>query len=274
MPDVQKRYVLPQGKTEYAVPLELKKREGFKRVVTIQPKRIRSISEPAMPPSYTPSEKVLDLRRTGSVSSASILSESSSLSSSSSPYPLYSDGQTTAHPSFTPLDEPCTWKPSLSSIAEGGEGNREGRSSPAEPPEIEFSLYYDIQCRTLTVHLQCAWNLPRKGKKGTPNPIVLLYLLPNREDIFHSKMIENASNPMFNQSFEFKGLLPDEVRRQTLVFRIFSQSSKGDLLGGLGLSLAEADLFGMMCRKNIDTDMEKLKVCTCTCTYIHVYMIL
>ena len=44
------------------------------------------------------------------------------------------------------------------------------------------------------------------------------------------------------------------------MFRVYSHSTKGDLLGGLGLSLSEADLFGVMCRKKIDTDVEKLKV--------------
>lgn len=132
--------------------------------------------------------------------------------------------------------------------------------SPSLPPEVEFSLYYDIQCRTLMVHVQCARFLPNRAKKSGLNPIVLLYLLPNREDIFHSKMIENSTNPVFNQSFEFSGLMPDEIRRQTLVFRVFSHSAKGDLLGGLSVPLAEADLFGVMCRRIIDTDVEKLKV--------------
>ena len=167
-----------------------------------------------------------------------------------------------------------SWRPSLSAIKdveepeEGAVGKglirgpltQGGNGSHNIPPEIEFSLYYDIQCRTLMVHLQCARFLPNRLKKASLNPIVILYLLPNREDIYHSRIVENTVNPVFNQSFEFSGLMPDEVRRQTLVFRVFSQSSKGDLLGGLSVSLSEADLFGVMCRRNIDTDIEKLKV--------------
>ena len=44
------------------------------------------------------------------------------------------------------------------------------------------------------------------------------------------------------------------------MFWIYSQSAKGDLLGGLALPLSEADLFGMKYTLKIDTDIEKLKV--------------
>ena len=126
-------------------------------------------------------------------------------------------------------------------------------------PEIEFSLYYDEQCHTLMVHLLCAHNLPIKGKVSL-DPTVVLYLLPNHENTFLSQVIHDT-NPTFNQSFEFRDLLPDEIRCQTLVFRVCSRSSKGEMLGGLSLSLSEADLFGAMCRRRLDTDIEKRKVC-------------
>ena len=308
MPEIQKRFKLPQGKTEYALPLQLNQHESQRNAITTQPKhekhvkRARSISEPTLPPGYVPDTNVFDFQKTAVASSVGTirsLSErnidrnfsntfpraSRSPSPSSSTSPLHTDRHSS-------LEDSVSWKPTLSSIAdaeepeeeeegrggmgggggrgggewigreEGGEGEIvvDGSVSPPTSPEVEFSLYYDIQCRTLMVHLQCAYNLPTKSKKVELNPIVVLYLLPNREDIFQSKMIQNSANPMFNQSFEFSGLLPDEIRRQMLVFRVFSHSSKGDLLGGVGISLSEADLFGVMYRRAIDTDVEKLKV--------------
>ena len=157
-----------------------------------------------------------------------------------------------------------SWKPTLSSIEDEDEGQEDDQygsevDSLALEPEIDFSLYYDIQCRTLTVHLQCARNLPLKTK-AIMYPTVILYLLPNREDTLQTRSVGNTNNPYFDQSLEFKGLLPDEIRRQTLIFRVYSQASKGDLLGGLAVPLAEADLFGMVCTKRIDVDIEKMKV--------------
>ena len=163
------------------------------------------------------------------------------------------------------------WRPSLPFIQdqnmeeeeEEGEGKAGRGASHATPvPEIDFSLYYDIQCRTLTVNLQRVKNLklPLKGKTATLNSMVLLYLIPDRQYVLESRVVENSTNPIFDQSLEFMGLLPDEVRRQSLVFRIYSQSAKGDLLGGLTLPLSGVDLFGMKYRIRIDRDTEKLKV--------------
>jgi synaptotagmin-1 len=285
-PDVQKRFTLPQAKTEYAVPIQLGTKQEQK-VVRKQPRRDRSISEPTLPPGYVPDPSMFEFNKTPVTRSSSVaarvMSDSYRSSPRTSPHrgsPPYSvsppsigERQMSAPATFSHSDlDSTSWRPSLSAIKdveepeEGAAGKGlEGliRNVPpgsALPPEIEFSLYYDIQCRTLMVHLQCARFLPLRVKKAGLNPIVLLYLLPNREDIFQSKMVENTSNPVFNQSFEFTGLMPDEIRRQTLIFRVFSHSSKGDLLGGLSISLSEADLFGVMCRRNIDTDIEKLKL--------------
>lgn len=242
---------MPQAQSEYAVPLSLSPKKGkrsIRRPITAQPKRQRSASEPSMPPDFHPDVTDFSQRTLPTIDSTQSL-------------PIYSPTLTTgSHFKQMSMPEELTgWKPSLSSIDDVEEPTDEADVRSGKP-ELEFSLYYDIQCRTLMVHLQCARNLPIKGKKVSLDPTVLLYLLPNREDIFQSRVIRNNANPRFNQSFEFRGLLPDEIRRQTLVFRVFSQSSKGELLGGLSLSLSEADLFGVMSRKRLDTDIEKLKV--------------
>ena len=292
-PEVKKKYMLQQTKMEYAAALTSSgatKRDEMGKVIRKQPVRDRSLSEPSLPPGYIPDPSMFNFSKKSSTLPLSSMRTYSERHFNGHGSPRTSPlrgsppaGSSVLHerqfsaPATFDYDSSVTasWRPSLSAIQEPGEdeavgmglkrGGAEGLSRGTNaghslPPEVEFSLYYDIQCRTLMVHLQCARFLPNRSKKAGLNPIVLLYLLPNREDIFQSKMVQNTPNPVFNQSFEFTGLMPDEIRRQTLVFRVFSHSSKGDLLGGLSVSLSEADLFGVMCRRNIDTDVEKLKV--------------
>lgn len=269
LPLPTKSFFLPQEKAEFAIPIQLREQKGVHgttHAVKLQPSRSLHLSSSDRYGSTEQNSQ--GYRRT--VSLPPTLPSRARFSS------LTRQDETKSETCLlTPKYDSCDpevsggWRPSLPSIQDQEEEEEEeegemkaggGASRAKNVPEIEFSLYYDIQCRTLTVHLQCAKHLPLKSRKVTLNPIVLLYLVPNREDILESKVVENSTNPYFDQSLEFKGLLPDEVRRQSLVFRIYSQSAKGDLLGGLALPLSEADLFGMKHRMKIDTDTEKLKV--------------
>ena len=114
-------------------------------------------------------------------------------------------------------------------------------------PLLHFSLYYDIQRRTLTVHLMKGTNLPAKDRHGTSDPFVIIFLLPNKEQIFQTKVHQKELNPDFNEVFEFSGLLPAEIRRQSLVFRILDKDtlSSSDDIGSVILPLEEADLYGV-----------------------------
>ena len=217
-----------QAKTEYAVPLRPNPQNGITQPITAQPKRQRSLSEPALPPGFNPSVDVVESpKRT---------------------LPSLESTQRLPIHTFSPTLITTSHYKQMSMPDFGGYVEE-----PAdERPEIEFSVYYTVRCWTLMVYLHCARNLP----VGSLNPTVALYLLPNREDIFQSQV--NA-NPTFDR-FEFRGLLPDEIRHQTLVFKVYSHLSKDEMLGGLSLSLSEADLFGATCRKKLETDIGKLKV--------------
>ena len=252
--EMMKEFSLPQDKTEYAVPLSLNpqnEKRWIRRPITAQPKPQRSISEPDLSSGFNPSADVVESPETTLPSMEG---------TQSLPIHTFSPTVTTTshYKQISMPDELVGQKSPLSSIDDIEEPADESHA-PSQKPEIEFSLYYDIQGHTLTVHLQCAHNLPIRGKVNL-DPTVVLYLLPNRENIFLSQVIRDT-NPTFNQSFEFRDLLPDEIRRQTLVFQVCSHSSKGEILGGLSLSLSEADLSGAMCRRRLDTDIEKQKVC-------------
>lgn len=119
-------------------------------------------------------------------------------------------------------------------------------SEKSSKPLLHFSLYYDIQRRTLTVHLMEGTNLPAKDRRGTSDPFVILFLLPNKEEIFESKVHKRTLNPIFNEVFEFVGLLPNEIRRQTLVLRVLDKDlASSEDMGTVVLQLEEADLYGV-----------------------------
>ena len=123
-------------------------------------------------------------------------------------------------------------------------------------PMLQFSIMYDVQRCALTIHLHHAANLPAKDRRGTSDPFVVLYLVPNKEEIFESKVIHQTLDPIFDQSFEFKKLTPDDVFRQTLILRVYDHDkfSKNDSIGGVILPLENAELFGVIMRMKIDED--------------------
>lgn len=137
----------------------------------------------------------------------------------------------------------------------------------ASHPLLQFSLMYDVQRCALTVHLHHGANLPAKDRRGTSDPFVVLYLVPNKEEIFESKVIQQTLDPVFDQSFEFKKLTPDDIFRQTLILRVYDHDkfSKNDSIGGVILPLKNTELFGVIMRMRIDEDpnlFSQVSLCT------------
>ena len=106
----------------------------------------------------------------------------------------------------------------------------------ASSPTLQYSLYYDIQRNALTVNLGQAFNLPIRGKSsGSGDTSVILYMQPNKAEVFESKVVRKDLNPVFDQTFEFTGLLGVQVaRQQTLIFKIYSRSRCVISSGGIG----------------------------------------
>lgn len=129
-------------------------------------------------------------------------------------------------------------------------------SENAHHPLLQFSLHYDVQRCTLTVHLHHGSNLPAMDRRGTSDPFVVLYLMPNKEEIFESRVIQQTLDPVFDQSFEFKKLTPDDICQQTLILHVYDHDkfSRNDSIGGVILPLENADLFGVVMRMKIDPD--------------------
>ena len=92
-------------------------------------------------------------------------------------------------------------------------------------PTLQYSLYYDIQRNSLTVNLGQAFNLPARAKSGSGDTSIILYLQPNKAEVFESKVIRKDRNPIFDQTFEFTGLMGVQVaRKQTLIFKVYGRS--------------------------------------------------
>jgi Ca2+-dependent lipid-binding protein len=134
------------------------------------------------------------------------------------------------------------------------------QSAADSHPTLQFSLYYDIQRRVLAVHIQQAYNLPviSKGTVTHPcSPFIVLYLLPNKQEVFESRVIHRDLNPYFNQIFDFPSLLPEDIRKQTLVMKVFhSRRTKHELIGMISVSLEDADLYGVSMKMSIDEKVE------------------
>ncbi len=124
-------------------------------------------------------------------------------------------------------------------------------------PVLQFSLFFDIPRNIFTVHLQHASNLPENDRRGMMNPFVVLYMMPNKEEVFESEVIHRTLNPEFDQSFEFHQQHPDDIQRKTLIFKVYD-NTKSKLIGGVAFPLEGADIFGVVMRMQIDQDLSEV----------------
>ena len=124
-----------------------------------------------------------------------------------------------------------------------------------DEPSIQFSLYYDFQRKVLCVYLHAAFCLlgGRVKSKHEADSLVMLFLVPHKQHMFYSAVVKKTNNPSFNEAFEFTDLLSSEVRRQSLIFRVFdkSRSEAQSELGTVILPLETANLYGMSTTKPI-----------------------
>ena len=125
----------------------------------------------------------------------------------------------------------------------------------SQDPIVQFSLHYDIQQSKLRVNLQYATNLPKAYcKRGSPvqcDTFVMLHLEPDREETFQSNVVRCTYDPVFNQTFQFRGLSVDNIRLQTLVFRFYNHALNNRAIGKASLKLRDVELFGVIVQMKI-----------------------
>ena len=187
-------------------------------------------------------------------------------------YTRYTDsrseyGLDTPEPPFTPPEE----MPSSGAFALESDHPQEPLDA-ADAPAIQFSMYFDIQRRSLSVHLYQALNLPSICARR--DSFVVIFLLPTRDIIHQTLSVSNTRDPVYKQIFEFGGIMAEEVYQQVLVFQVYySDSLSHDhLIGSVLIPLKEADLYGLVMTKTIGEGHDLLKVrfpsCICRTNYI------
>eukprot|EP00731_Ephydatia_muelleri_P029789 Em0021g312a len=127
-------------------------------------------------------------------------------------------------------------------------------------PRLEYSLYYDIQRRVLSVFLHQCFHLNPPGfSKGAVNSYVVLFLVPKKEEVLESKVVERTQDPVFNQVFEFGGIQLSELLQQTLMFRIYRQDRlvSSRLIGSVAVRMDQADLYNQPMVAFVDDKSEE-----------------
>ncbi|GFO13832.1 vertnin [Plakobranchus ocellatus] len=100
--------------------------------------------------------------------------------------------------------------------------------------KLFFSLTYNQEDATLTVHIIRAENLPAKDFSGTSDPYVKVYLLPDRKTKLQTKVHRKTLNPEFAETFIFS-VAYEELPQRALQFNIydFDRFSRHDVIGAV-----------------------------------------
>ncbi|KAK7601467.1 hypothetical protein V9T40_008908 [Parthenolecanium corni] len=124
-------------------------------------------------------------------------------------------------------------------IAEEGEKKEEIKLG-----KLQYKMEYDFNANSLSVTVLQAEELPALDMGGTSDPYVKVYLLPDKKKKFETKVHRKTLNPVFNETFVFKGVPYAEAMNKTLVFAIFDfdRFSKHDQIGEVRVPLCQVDL--------------------------------
>ncbi|KAL1109923.1 hypothetical protein AAG570_014157, partial [Ranatra chinensis] len=125
-------------------------------------------------------------------------------------------------------------------IAEEGES----KQSEVKLGKLQYKLEYDFNSNSLSVTVIQAEDLPALDMGGTSDPYVKVYLLPDKKKKFETKVHRKTLNPVFNETFTFKGVPYADAMNKTLVFAIFDfdRFSKHDQIGEVKVPLCQVDL--------------------------------
>ena len=132
----------------------------------------------------------------------------------------------------------------------------------SDKPMLTFSVMYDIQSGILYVTLKFATNLesllpPKALMSKISTASVSIYLLPNKKEIMHAETDVRTTNPVFNKTVQFDGILVGKLEWKTLVFELYYNRA---LIGTVKLPLKDADLLGYTVCKHIERSSEHSEV--------------
>nr|XP_012146494.1 PREDICTED: synaptotagmin 1 isoform X4 [Megachile rotundata] len=137
-------------------------------------------------------------------------------------------------------------QPDMEELTDNAEEPDEAESKQSEVKlgRLQYKLEYDFNTNSLAVTVIQAEELPALDMGGTSDPYVKVYLLPDKKKKFETKVHRKTLNPVFNETFTFKGVPYADAMNKTLVFAIFDfdRFSKHDQIGEVKVPLCQIDL--------------------------------
>ena len=156
--------------------------------------------------------------------------------------------------------------PSLSCLSDVGTELRKRsaqliRQPSHDTPYVHFSLYYNESNQKLIVHLSKVSKLPTSRPEESSNPFIEIYLLPKKKEVHKSHTEMKTHNPTFDETFKFTELNQHEIKKQTVVMRIYN-NERNHFIGGVLYPLESADMNGNLIKVSISEfdEEESLRV--------------
>ncbi|XP_021929129.1 synaptotagmin-10 [Zootermopsis nevadensis] len=119
--------------------------------------------------------------------------------------------------------------------------------TPSSPEDIrgsiQLTLTYDPAAGILTIRLIEAHDLQARDFSGTADPYAKIRLLPDRSNVWQTRIHKRTLNPVFDEDFVFE-VRPTTIGRRTLevILYDFDAYSRHHSIGGVKLPLAHIDL--------------------------------
>ncbi len=99
-------------------------------------------------------------------------------------------------------------------------------------PELHFTLYYNTDRHSLSVHLEKIIHLPTKQPMASTDPYVSLYLLSRSEGAFATHKAIKTHTPIFDFMATFRQVGTEELESMVVVFRVYV-NHVNHFIGGL-----------------------------------------
>uniref|UniRef100_UPI00398F291F synaptotagmin-10 isoform X2 n=1 Tax=Pristiophorus japonicus TaxID=55135 RepID=UPI00398F291F len=110
--------------------------------------------------------------------------------------------------------------------------SQEGDKDIKTSGKLNLTLKYDYESEHLIVTILKSLDLPAKDFSGTSDPYVKIYLLPDRQKKFQTRVHRKTLNPIFDETFQFP--VPfDHLNNRKLHFSVFDfdRFSRHDMIG-------------------------------------------
>ena len=133
-----------------------------------------------------------------------------------------------------------------SSIDPGGKLRKRSLQLTFPTPEhscVHFSLYYHESNKKLVVHLKEAFRLPTSRPEESSNPFTEVFLLPKKGVVHRSHVETKTHSPVFDETFKFAELDSHDIKKQTLVMRMYI-NERNHFIGGVLYPLESAAMNG------------------------------